>query len=82
MLRVVVMLDCNECGQSYYKAAVCSDPDPSFWQSFANDLTTCAGIDGWFTTTEYDNGNDTESSYVVCDQCLEAKLHTDGGDSK
>ncbi len=69
MLRVVLTLDCNECGQSYDKAAVCTDAEPFFWESFANDLMSCASFDGWYTS-EYDD----ENRDILCDECVEKKL--------
>lgn len=64
MLRVVLTLDCDRCKQSYYKGAVCNDPEPFFWVSFASDLQSCAGLDGWVF-------EDSLSGQMVCDECAE-----------
>jgi hypothetical protein len=69
MLRVVLTLDCDRCRQSYYKAAVCTDPESFFWESYASDLKDCAGFDGW-----YMGEDDTEQVDVLCDECVEERL--------
>lgn len=61
MLKVVLTLDCDGCRQSYEMAAVSTDPEPFFWESFANDLKSSAGCDGW----------DTEGDEIICSDCLE-----------
>ena len=63
MLRVVLTLDCDRCKESYYMAAVSTDPEPFFWQSFADDLKSSAGFDGW----------DTDDGEIICSDCLESE---------
>lgn len=64
MLRVVLTIDCDRCRQSYYQAAVCNDPEPFFWESFASDLQDCAGGSGWVTSEEI-------GGEMICDECVE-----------
>jgi len=61
MLRVVISLDCDQCRQSYYQAAVSSDTKSIFWQSYAEDLLGCASMDGWFT----------DGDRILCKECVE-----------
>ena len=68
MLRVVLTLDCDRCKQSYYQAAVCTDPEPFFWESFAYDLKCCASGDGWYTGED-----ETDNADLVCAECLESE---------
>ena len=63
MLRVVLTLDCDRCRQSYEIAAVSTDPEPFFWESFAEDLKSHAGGDGW----------ETDGNEIICSDCLESE---------
>lgn len=63
MLRVVISLDCDRCRQSYYQAAVSSDTERLFWESYAEDLKCCASMEGWLTDGEE----------MVCDDCIKGE---------
>lgn len=69
MLRVVLTVDCDRCKQSYEKAAVCTDSEPFFWESFAHDLKDCACMDGWHVGEE-EPGNEI----ILCDECVQKAL--------
>ena len=51
MLKVVLLLDCNECGLSMEQALVCSLHDARDWQSagytLMAELQTLATAEGW-----------------------------------
>lgn len=61
MLRVAISLDCDRCRQSYYQAAVSSDTESFFWESYAEDLKSSASMHGWHT----------EGDEIVCADCVE-----------
>lgn len=61
MLRVAISLDCDRCRQSYYQAAVSSDTESFFWESYAEDLKSCASMQGWCT----------EGDEIVCADCVD-----------
>ena len=47
MLNVILILDCNICGQPFERIATSSDRDPFAWKSLSMDLE-CAAMDcGW-----------------------------------
>ena len=61
MLRVVISLDCDRCRQSFYQAAVSSERQSLFWESYAEDLMCCASMQGWFT----------DGDEILCKDCFE-----------
>lgn len=65
MLRVVLTLDCDRCRDSYWQAAVLTDPEPLMWEAAAYELQGCAGSEGWKTPDEQLQGR------VLCDCCAD-----------
>ena len=57
---MAISLDCDRCRQSYYQAAVSSDTESFFWESYAEDLKCCASMQGWYTGGEE----------IVCADCV------------
>lgn len=53
------MLDCDGCGQPFWKAAPSADSEPLLWASYAHDLKTMAEIEGW----------DIDPNIMVCPDC-------------
>jgi len=47
MLKVIVMLDCNMCGQPFERVATSTDRDPLAWKSLACDVEYSAELRGW-----------------------------------
>jgi hypothetical protein len=47
MLKVVVMIDCNICGQLFDRVCVSSDRDPMAWKAMSMDLEYRAKECGW-----------------------------------
>ena len=47
MLKVIVMLDCNICGQPFDRVATSTDRDPMAWKSLACDVEYSAERSGW-----------------------------------
>lgn len=70
MLRVVLTVDCDRCNKSYEKAAVCTEPETFFWESYAHDLKECACFDGWYLASD----EETEKEEIICDECVEKIL--------
>jgi hypothetical protein len=64
MLKVVILLDCNECGRSLCKAAVCSTPEQVAWQKEIGRLVHEADQDGWRFLRDYG----------ICPECIESEL--------
>jgi hypothetical protein len=56
-------MDCDWCRQSYFQAAVSTDPETFFWESYADDLKNSASMHGW----------ETEGDKILCDDCLESE---------
>lgn len=48
MLRVIVTLDCNMCGQPFEHLGSSSSLDPLEWKSLSLDLEHHAESSGWF----------------------------------
>ena len=57
---MAISLDCDRCRQSYYQAAVSSDTESFFWESYAEDLKCCASLQGWYIGDEE----------IVCNECV------------
>jgi hypothetical protein len=64
MLKVVIFVDCNECGLPMTKASVCSMGGEESWQSSIGLLIHDAEWDGWRFWREY----------VICPDCIEQEL--------
>ncbi len=47
MLKVILMLDCNECGQPFDRVATSTDCDPLAWKPLACALKYSAQRSGW-----------------------------------
>lgn len=48
MIRVIVTLDCNVCGQPFERIGSSSSLDPLEWKSLSLDLEHQAESTGWF----------------------------------
>jgi endogenous inhibitor of DNA gyrase (YacG/DUF329 family) len=47
MIKVILMIDCNICGQPFDRIATSSTRDPSSWKCLALDLEDSAESHGW-----------------------------------
>jgi hypothetical protein len=47
MLKVILMIDCNICGQPFDRIATSTDRDPMTWKSLSLDLEAMAEQRGW-----------------------------------
>jgi hypothetical protein len=47
MLKVMVMIDCNICGQPFDRVASSCDREPEVWKALAYNLEYEAGRAGW-----------------------------------
>jgi hypothetical protein len=47
MLKVIVMIDCNICGQPFDHVSTSTDRDPMAWKCLAEDLEYQAIRNGW-----------------------------------
>jgi len=47
MFKVIVMLDCNLCGQPLDSVATSTDRDPMVWKALSQDLEDTAERRGW-----------------------------------
>jgi hypothetical protein len=47
MLKVILMIDCNICGQPFDRVTASSDRDPLAWKSLSCDLEYEAEQRGW-----------------------------------
>lgn len=47
MLKVILMLDCNICGQPFREVAASTDRDPLAWKPLACELEYNAEGSGW-----------------------------------
>jgi hypothetical protein len=48
MIKVIMMLDCNICGQPFEEIVTSSQVDPLSWKSLSLDLEYTAESSGWF----------------------------------
>jgi hypothetical protein len=73
MLRVILMLDCNICGQPFDRVVTSGDRDPLSWKSLSLDLEDAALNCGWSFCR----------SAHYCDYCMSdcqlASLQENGG---
>ena len=65
MFKIVILLDCDECGISFHKASACSklggQPAAKVEARF---LVDCAELHGWRFMHEY----------AICPDCIKADL--------
>ena len=47
MFKVIVMIDCNICGQPFDSVATSASRDPMEWKALASDLEYAAEGRGW-----------------------------------
>ena len=47
MFKIIVMIDCNICGQPFDRIASSTHPDPLSWKALALDLENTAEGTGW-----------------------------------
>lgn len=47
MLKIIVMIDCNICGQPFDHVCASTDRDPMAWKCLAEDLEYKATCNGW-----------------------------------
>lgn len=66
MLKVLLMLDCDDCGYPLSQSTVCSDRDPMIWQAAGEDLIYEATKQGW----------DFYKDQGHCPECILAKTNT------
>jgi len=64
MVKVVVLIDCDECGISFYKASVSSTPQQAASELEMRFLTESADLHGWRFMHEY----------AICPECIKAEL--------
>ena len=64
MLKLVIVIDCNECGLPMNKAAACLLGKEDSWQGQINLLVQNAEQDGWRFWREY----------VICPECIVQEL--------
>jgi hypothetical protein len=63
MFKVIILLDCDECGHSFNKAAVCT-PEQKAGESEMRFLANCAELHAWRFTRDYG----------ICPVCIEEEL--------
>jgi hypothetical protein len=47
MLKVILMIDCNSCGQPFNHVSASTDRDPMGWKALSQDLEYEAECSGW-----------------------------------
>lgn len=47
MLKVILIIDCNICGQLFDRIVTSCDRDPMAWKSLSSDLEYKAELRGW-----------------------------------
>ncbi|MCI0561397.1 MAG: hypothetical protein MN733_23165 [Nitrososphaera sp.] len=60
MIKVLVMVDCDNCGQPWSNSRVSSDPEPLIWQEEAYELIQEVKESGW---AKHDHR-------IFCAQCV------------
>jgi len=48
MLKSIVMLNCDNCGCTFERLAICVDANPTIWGAVVTDLEYAAEDTGWF----------------------------------
>jgi len=64
MIKVVIFLDCDECGHSINTASVSSLPERSSWEREIGVLMHDAELNGWRFFREYG----------ICPHCIQVEL--------
>lgn len=71
MFKVVILLDCDECGQSFYKGNVCSQSEvacagqiPQTMELEMRRLVQCSELTGWRFMRDYS----------ICPECIQVEL--------
>lgn len=64
MLKVLIILDCDECGHSVKTAAVCSTPEREAWECEIKQSMHLAEEQGWRFMHEYG----------ICPDCIQVEL--------
>lgn len=64
MLKVLVILDCDECGHSARTATVCSTPERQAWEREIKQLIDEAEGRGWRFMRDYG----------ICPECIQIEL--------
>jgi hypothetical protein len=59
MLKVLLLLDCDDCGHPLSQATACSVSDPMVWQAAGWDLVEEAQKIGW----------DFHKNHIRCSEC-------------
>jgi hypothetical protein len=64
MLKVLIFLDCDECGHSVNTASVCSTPERHAWEKEIGALMGQAESHGWRFFRDYG----------ICPECIQIEL--------
>lgn len=48
MFKTIAMLNCDICGGTFEKLAVCGDKDPFLWDAITSDLEHASESAGWY----------------------------------
>ncbi|MGH9763174.1 MAG: hypothetical protein ACREBQ_02835 [Nitrososphaerales archaeon] len=64
MLKVLIILDCDECGHSVNTAAICSTPERKTWEKQIGHLMHHAEGQGWRFFRDYG----------ICPECIQVEL--------
>jgi hypothetical protein len=64
MIKVLIFLDCDECGHSIKTASVCSLPERQEWERQIGQLMHYAEADGWRFFRDYG----------ICPECIQVEL--------
>jgi hypothetical protein len=64
MIKVLIFLNCDECGHSFTTASVCSLPERQEWECQIGRLMHHAEADGWRFFRDYG----------ICPECIQVEL--------
>ena len=48
MFKTIAMINCDNCGCTFEKLAICGDKDPFLWDAITSDLERAAESAGWY----------------------------------
>ncbi len=65
MLKTIAMINCNICGHTFERLAVCADKDLMIWRKVTSDLEHAAEDAGWYFYHEQHR----------CAHCLEDEFY-------